>query len=1099
MRIAFASALALVSLNAWSAEPTSDQLRNSWIRVETVNGGKPLVPGEQVRVDVEYSLTPGPDSVLALQGLGPWIDNPDGTYTTKRFHVDYGLRNTVPVKPGTGRHTFTFTVPIRPPGEPMGILWLAAFNLDKGKQWPWHERSGSQVLPGPSSFTVASSQRLGNVFTYGQPLDFALRVGAKATAGEQRTAAWTVIGRDGTTIASGSVPFTVTGPDQAVPLPIATERRGVLGLSVAVEGWGTVETTFARIPDATKNPTGGPVTFGMHHALRPSGDPSALRLGRTLGLTACRQFVSWRNLQPTPDQWHLDGMDKALDAAVAEGVEADIGIVNPPTWIMRGNYSIRYQPFDFDREAWRTSAATLAARWKGKVHSYEWLNEIVPGDDQDPVANYLDFVRIGSETVRGIDPLAKFQLAGGLWPRNYRLSLLTAGIGKYIDVLPVHYSNGAGVEEATGDLRASAGAKVAVWDNETGRGLSVWGMPLKERIAIANQSEWVMERWPDVIQAGGTRLHYFGGGGDAAGNWDYCMNDLTPRPVAATLAVLTSKLAGAVPQGSFTIADSGPFHLFDRGGKAVLVAPAGKPGETVKLEAGGRELVTTDDQGEETRASAGGASLALAARRTFIEGGDLEILRAYTTPELRTRQISLLAGRSGRIEVVLRNRGTKPLAGSLTVALPAGWPAVTPSAFTLAPGEQRLAALQIAAPEHATGGASTATVACRFTDERLPVVEQAVRIHVLVPAELGNLLANGGFDDGQKPWQVSGGGAVVQTKDPLPGVTPAVLRFAGGKSWMRATQALPLAGGRQYLYTAWAHATGMSAGSNIDQTFADGTSSSLYLPKVFIIGNTPEWQLVSVVYDAPKELAKVNFSPTAKGDGEVEYDNLRVTLFDGTVYAAEAVKTAKPPVIDGALDDWTTGCPIPLLTGQVTKLDPAYATSAANLRGIVRMAWDGKNLYLAAEVSDDQQKTATGDEAIDGDSLVLALHPGNRAEGHDAKAFQFTLSNCPPGGGSGLITLYRPVHRAGGLSSGQLARDSSLYELTIKRSGTTTVYELRMPWTELGMQGRFGAKLGCSLQLNDNDGKGRAALISWGDGLHPTWSPTHLGALTLVE
>lgn len=44
-----------------------------------------------------------------------------------------------------------------------------------------------------------------------------------------------------------------------------------------------------------------------------------------------------------------------------------------------------------------------------------------------------------------------------------------------------------------------------------------------------------------------------------------------------------------------------------------------------------------------------------------------------------------------------------------------------------------------------------------------------------------------------------------------------------------------------------------------------------------------------------------------------------------------------------------------------------------------------------------------------------------------------------------------------------------------------------------------GAKLGCSLQLNDNDGSGRAALSSWGDGLHPTWAPTHLDALTLVE
>ena len=61
------------------------------------------------------------------------------------------------------------------------------------------------------------------------------------------------------------------------------------------------------------------------------------------------------------------------------------------------------------------------------------------------------------------------------------------------------------------------------------------------------------------------------------------------------------------------------------------------------------------------------------------------------------------------------------------------------------------------------------------------------------------------------------------------------------------------------------------------------------------------------------------------------------------------------------------------------------------------------------------------------------------------------------------------------------------------------VYELRMPWTELGVEGRFGTKLGCSLQLNDNDGAGRAAFISWGDGLSPAWAPTQMGVITLVE
>ena len=302
----------------------------------------------------------------------------------------------------------------------------------------------------------------------------------------------------------------------------------------------------------------------------------------------------------------------------------------------------------------------------------------------------------------------------------------------------------------------------------------------------------------------------------------------------------------------------------------------------------------------------------------------------------------------------------------------------------------------------------------------------------------------------------------------------------------------------------------MDAGSNIDQWLADGKGSSLYMPDVFIVGNAPDWQLVTAVYKAPPTLTAAAFVPVAKAssktsaDAAVEYDNLRVTLYEGTAFAAEAVRVAKPPVIDGKLDDWdfssSKSCPIPLLgPGQTTVRDPQWKAAPGNLSGVVHLAWDDANLYLAAEVCDDVVVTQTGEQAIQGDSLVLALHPANRAPGTDDKAFAYYLSAASPGGGSGRVTLFRPAAHAGGLSSGQLAKDSSVHEIAITRSGDRTIYEARFPWSELGVVGRFGTKLGCTLQLNDNDGAGRAASITWGAGLEPTWSPDRFGVVTLVE
>ena len=38
-----------------------------------------------------------------------------------------------------------------------------------------------------------------------------------------------------------------------------------------------------------------------------------------------------------------------------------------------------------------------------------------------------------------------------------------------------------------------------------------------------------------------------------------------------------------------------------------------------------------------------------------------------------------------------------------------------------------------------------------------------------------------------------------------------------------------------------------------------------------------------------------------------------------------------------------------------------------------------------------------------------------------------------------------------------------------------------------------------AIQLNDNDGKGRKAWMTWGAGLHPAWQPKRFGVVTLVK
>lgn len=113
---------------------------------------------------------------------------------------------------------------------------------------------------------------------------------------------------------------------------------------------------------------------------------------------------------------------------------------------------------------------------------------------------------------------------------------------------------------------------------------------------------------------------------------------------------------------------------------------------------------------------------------------------------------------------------------------------------------ERTVTLSVAVPEGAVSSVANVAVSCRFADARLSLVEQRVRVHVLVPAELGNLLADGGFESAAKPgaWSIHGPALVAPTLL-VPGLGEHVLRFAGNPGWQSAAQSLPLTGGQQYL------------------------------------------------------------------------------------------------------------------------------------------------------------------------------------------------------------------------------------------------------------------------------------------------------------
>jgi hypothetical protein len=1101
----------------------------SWIAIDWGPLAGPLVEGDKIEIPVEYYLDPAEHyraATLSIEALGPRVPKPDARQPVSfenTQHLWYGAQS-VKVEPGRGKHLFPLTVPKA--SSQNDLLLLAFFSDGRGKRWPWDTRAGAWFARKGGYFEL-ETDKPGNLFTRGEPVRIVARLKNARPASGKKALKYKVYDYTRALVAQGSVPFTVERDGQKVPVGLDLARLGTFLFQAEVEGWEARETAFCRIPDLAAITGGKPTRLGFTvHAVPRSGFRTSqmIEAARRLGLTNCRVFTEWKSIEPGPKHYALQHWDRFFEAAHRNGIESIVTIYDPPAWVMPKGQSVGYQMFDCDLDAFREMVTTVSTRYKGKLGGWEWLNEITPGGPPDYVADYAKLCRAGAEASRAVDPGLRSVVAGGLWPRGFRLEVLNAGAGKYVDALPIHYGNGAGIREAREDLDAYGCPRAGVWENESCAFVIQWDCPGLEWISETVKCKWVLSQWADELAAGCEKLIYFGGEGAATGYGDYLRADFTPLPVAATLAVLAAKTFDAKPVGVFSSAGKrARFQLFERDGKAILIASSSvEAGEEVPLAVGTQSVRVTDYQGNETTLPAAGgvARLPLAPLGCFVEGADLDVLKTCLVPAIDvpsaggdgnlgggTPQIALRAGKSDAVRIRLRNPYARPLGGTLRLDLPESWLSQREISFSLQPGEQKIVTARVTVPRSSPLAAFPHQLRVAFDWPKLPAVSKPFVVSVISPESVGNLLRNGDFEqveaDGKTPKYWRGTNAQLVSSEGLgPGLGKHVLRFSGASSWANYGQSVALRGGTTYLYTAWIWNQGMEGGSNIDQTMTDGSTRSLYNMDVINIGNsTPSWQVFTCRYQAPENLATAGFVAVARGGGAALYDNMRVTTFEGTDFAAEAVKVRRPPAIDGKLDDSDGACPIPLIgRNQLHALVKDYQWTPKNLSGAAYLRWDERNLYVTVDVRDDVHFAAgDGDTVIDGDSLILAFDPARGSPDAAGRSCAYYVSSQKPAGGSGRHTLWRPAQHSAGRPAGHLARDSSLYEIAVKPEGGRCVYELRIPWSELGFSPAFGAKFGFSIQLNDNDGHGPAARMNWGGGISPAWHPASFGVVTLVE
>ncbi|MCV7011400.1 Ig-like domain-containing protein [Mycolicibacterium madagascariense] len=294
---------------------------------------------------------------------------------------------------------------------------------------------------------------------------------------------------------------------------------------------------------------------------------TALDALQATGIDTIRVMIAWASVQPVQG-WSLDwsAVDRVINTATARGITV-LGVLNStPYWaVTPGTLPVSGSPNDPAQFA--KFAALVAARYKGKVASYEVWNEPngwqywQPGPD---AKKYTALLKAAYTAIKGADPNA-LVVAGALGsvidfgnftenPVRFVTEMYAAGAAGYFDALSFHpylYNNpfstsGGNPESALSQVKriyqlmvANGDGNKKIWATEYGQPASV--------VSEANQASFIgdfLRAWRNLPFAGPAFIHTlvdWNSSDPTEASFGIYHKDWTPKPAVAVIEQVLSE------------------------------------------------------------------------------------------------------------------------------------------------------------------------------------------------------------------------------------------------------------------------------------------------------------------------------------------------------------------------------------------------------------------------------------------------------------------------------------------------------------------------------------------------------------------------------
>jgi hypothetical protein len=324
-------------------------------------------------------------------------------------------------------------------------------------------------------------------------------------------------------------------------------------------------------------------TAQFHYAIHTlDANDRNLALSSQLGADTIVQLFSWRQIEPTRDQFHWQFPDEVVEGAGYYGLNLVARIDQQPEWASTAGTSVNAPPDD--PADYARFVGRVAARYRGRVLGYIIWNE--PnlarewGGRAPDAAAYVALLRPAYEAIKAADPGALVVSAGlatnndasveALDDRVYLQEMYSAGAAPYFDVVGAHpYGFAYPPDDPRGahdgfnlarvaDLRdimvRNGDRRKAVWATEVGWTTEAAGAAAWQQVTPAQQADYLVgayqraqREWPWL-----TLMAVWNLDGQEQPEWrGYSLFDDggQPKPALAALQRMGAGLARLRPAG----------------------------------------------------------------------------------------------------------------------------------------------------------------------------------------------------------------------------------------------------------------------------------------------------------------------------------------------------------------------------------------------------------------------------------------------------------------------------------------------------------------------------------------------------------------------